>query len=53
MYIGSRARFVITDSGLHIESLIKILVSKNSKLKFIKNTRMLGEILAFFRTKTS
>ena len=51
MYIGSRARFVITDSGLHIESLIKILVSKNSKLKFIKNTRMLGKNISFLSDK--
>lgn len=51
MFIGSRPRFVIIDSGLHIESLIKILVSKNSKLKFMKNTQMLGKNINFLSDK--
>lgn len=51
MFIGSRPRFVITDSGLHIESLIKILVSKNSKITFIKNRQMLGKNIIFLFNK--
>ena len=43
MFHLMRGRHIICDVGLHIETLIKIMVSKHSVIPFLKNNRMLGK----------
>lgn len=43
MFIGTRPRYIICDTGLHIESLIKILVRKKILLGVARNNRQLGK----------
>lgn len=43
MYYCTRPRHIIQDAALHIETLVKLLVSHNKILKFIYNKRELGK----------
>lgn len=42
MYYCNRARHIIIDAALHVETLIKLTLSKNKLIKFIYNKRELG-----------
>ena len=43
MYYCNRARHIIIDAALHVETLVKILVSKDKTVKFIYEKRELGK----------
>lgn len=43
MYYCNRARHIIIDAALHVETLVKIILSKHKLLKFIYNRRELGK----------
>lgn len=53
MFYGMRGRHIICDTGLHIETIIKILVSKNSVISFIKNKQLLGKNIEYLREKNT
>lgn len=42
MYYCNRARHIIIDSALHVETLVKLTLSKNKTIKFIYNKREFG-----------
>lgn len=42
MYYCNRARHIIIDAALHVETLVKLTLSKNKIIKFIYNKRELG-----------
>lgn len=42
MYYCNRARHIIIDSALHVETLVKLTLSKNKMIKFIYNKREFG-----------
>lgn len=42
MYYCNRARHIIIDAALHVETLVKLTLSKNKLIKFIYNKRELG-----------
>lgn len=46
-----RGRHIICDVGLHIETLVKIIISNYSIIPFIKNRRLLGKNVAEIRNK--
>lgn len=43
MYYCNRARHIIIDTALHVETLVKIILSKHKLFKFIYNRRELGK----------
>lgn len=43
MYYCNRARHIIIDAALHVETLVKIILSKHKLFKFIYNRRELGK----------
>lgn len=43
MYYCNRARHIIIDAALHVETLVKIILSKHKLLRFIYNRRELGK----------
>lgn len=43
MYYCNRARHIIIDAALHVETLVKIILSKHKLFKFIYNQRELGK----------
>ena len=43
MYYCNRARHIIIDASLHVETLVKIILSKHKLFKFIYNRRELGK----------
>ena len=43
MYYRTRPRHIIQDAALHIETLVKLLVSHNKMFKCIHNKRVLGK----------
>ena len=45
MYYCNRARHIIIDAALHVETLVKIILSKHKLFKFIYNRRELGKTL--------
>ena len=45
MYYCNRARHIIIDAALHVETLVKIILSKHKLFKFIYNRRELRKIL--------
>lgn len=51
MYNCARGRTIINDSGLHIETLIKLINDKNSLIPYINNRRNLGSNLANIEQK--
>ena len=42
MYYCNRARHIIVDTALHVETLVKLVLSKHKLLKFIYNRREFG-----------
>lgn len=42
MYYCNRARHIIIDAALHVETLVKLTLSKNKMIKFIYNKREFG-----------
>ena len=46
-----RGRHIICDVGMHIETLVKIIISKNSMIPFIKNRRLLGKNVAEIKNR--
>lgn len=42
MYYCNRARHIIIDAALHVETLVKLTLSKNKLIKFIYSKRELG-----------
>lgn len=45
MFYGSRPRHIIVDAGLHIETLVKLILSNNKLLKFVYNRKEFGKNL--------
>ena len=43
MYYCNRTRHIIIDAALHVETLVKIILSKHKLFKFIYNRRELGK----------
>lgn len=43
MYYCNRARHIIIDAALHVETLVKLTLSKNKIIKFIYNKREFGK----------
>ena len=46
MYYCNRARHIIIDAALHVETLVKLTLSKNKIIKFIYNKREFGRNIA-------
>ena len=51
MYYCNRARHIIIDAALHVETLVKIILSKHKLFKFIYNRRELGKNMTPIQNK--